>query len=99
MLDPTTATVKQGRLNVLKAFRRDVPQLTPIQGDTMYGAHSKDNAYLRQVDGVPLRASSGSIAMDIDSPGNTGNNMTNQFYKEPWSLDDLFDGGGAVLIG
>lgn len=31
--------------------------------------------------------------MEREVPGNTGNNVANQFYKEPCSLDDLVDGG------
>lgn len=76
----------------MKAFRQDLPQFTPTQGESPDGARKNYNACLRDVDGVTLGASSGASAMEIDAPGNNGNRMKNQFDEERWSLDDLMDG-------
>lgn len=57
------------------------------------------NAYLREVDGVPLGAAPGTRAMGIEVPGNTWNSLTNQLYEEPRSLDDLVHGGGGGTHG
>lgn len=79
----------------MNAFRQDVPHLAPTHGATLDGTNPKANAFLREVDGVPLGASSGSSSMEIDDPGNTGKSMTNQLYEDTWSLDVLLDVGAG----
>lgn len=63
----------------------------------MHGGRVKENSYLREVDGVPLGALSGSSSMEIYVPGKTRNSIRNQFYEAIWRLEDLLDVSGVSM--
>lgn len=84
--------VKQGQINVVNVFLRDMPQFTPEKCAMIDGARANSTAGLRYFDGNLQCALSRASSIEIDVPDETHNKLTNHFYEDPCRMHDIVDG-------